>query len=322
MRRSRCVVCLQVHKIETLPSSMDGRAVVVGWRTKWWKGEQTLHVYVCQGIASFEEIFLHCGNADVSSTSKSVTVWVSLVDAVDCDLGTFHVDLSELAIVENSNSEFGGKAFSFDLTGAGHGGVLKLSLFCRIIEEDDEVEETIELEDKRRSKSKCFSCLPDLKSYRSWSASTRRVQSFKSDPGFITIENSGSRDQVDDDEDREFITMEKGRSEEKPCFLMDITGEFDVEKVEDEFLRLLEDKHWKKTRDGDEKLKLSVDLDLETLIQEAELELMKASQVWKSKTEAVTLEKEEYDELVNRWVSNENEYSIGCSEFDAFGSPI
>ena len=145
-RRSRCVVCLQVHKIVSLPSSMDGRAVVVGWRTKWWKGEQTLPVHVCQGIANFEEIFLHCGNADVSSISKSVIVWVSLVDAVDCDLGTFHVDLSELAIVENSNLEFGGKAFSFDLAGAAHGGALKLSLFCRIVEEDGEVEEAFELE--------------------------------------------------------------------------------------------------------------------------------------------------------------------------------
>ncbi|KAJ0963643.1 hypothetical protein J5N97_028765 [Dioscorea zingiberensis] len=309
---------------------MDGRAVVVGWRTKWWKGEQTLPVHVCHGIANFDEIFLHCRNAaDVLSILKSFTVWVSLVDAVDCDLGTFHVDLSELlAMVEDSNSEFGaGKALSFHLVGDAHGGALNLSLFCRIIEEEydeDNIQEAIELEDQIQSKNKCtFSCLPDLKWLRSRPASARRVSSIKSDPGFITIENSVNRYPVNynQNEDREFITMEKGRSDEEPCCLM-----FDVERVEDEFLRMLEDKYWRKSRDGDQKLKLSADLDLESLIEEAELELMKASQVWKSREEGVTLEKEEYEELImKRCLSIENINtcsSTGCSQLHGFGSPI
>ena len=92
-------------------------------------------LFCCQGIASFDEIFLHYCSTDVRSILKNFTIWVSLVDAADCDLGTFHVDLSELAMVENLNSNFGGKSMSFVLGGMASGGALNLSVYCRMLEE-------------------------------------------------------------------------------------------------------------------------------------------------------------------------------------------
>lgn len=171
---------------------------------------------------------------------------------------------------------------------------------------------------------------------------------------------------IEDDEDVGFITIEKGtisassrscqppsdnlanttdddeeiggREDEKPCLMMDLHEDFDLEKVEDEFLTMLEDKYWKKGRelniepwrkDVEESLNLSLDLsidldlnlDLDSLIKEAEIELAKAEQSWKSKIGGVVLEKQEYEDLMKLWGVRENPSSEDCFEH-GFGSPI
>ncbi|XP_072973103.1 uncharacterized protein [Typha angustifolia] len=355
MRRSRCVVCLQVHHISGLPPAMEGRVVILGWKTKGCKGEHTFPVHVNEGNANFDEIFLHyCGN-NIVSILKRFTIWVSLVDAADCDLGTFHVDLSELAALENLNPRFGGKSMSFALGGIASGGTLSLSVYTRMIEENSH-----DLNGQKESKSKCFSCLPDLSCLRSRpvTVSARRVPSLRSDRGFITIENL-IEDQLDD-EDGDFITIEKGTissksrrplsdglvntdddddesggpEDEKPCLLMDLADEFDVEKVEDEFLRMLEEKYckaeeaeqWRKGVEGGTlslSLDLSLDLDLELLIKEAEIELTKATEMWKSRIGESLAEKEEREDLIKRQGANKENSSSGCSgKVRGFGSPI
>ncbi|KAG1361426.1 putative 4-coumarate--CoA ligase-like 5 [Cocos nucifera] len=319
-RGSRCVVCLQVHQVGGLPSAMDGQVLVVGWKTKGCKGEHTLPVHVRQGVASFDEIFLHYCGTDVRSILRNFTIWVSLVDAADCDLGTFHVDLSELAMVENLNSNFGGKSMSFILGGMASGGALNLSVYCRMLEEAQDIV------GQKQNKSKFFACLPDLGCLRSRSVtvSARRIPSLRSERGFITIENSMEECLPTDEEDGGFITIEKGTvcalsrrppsdhlantddesgglEDEKPCLVMELNDEFDVQKVEDEFLRMLEEKYWKGKDHGEVwkrrvegNLSLSLDLDLELLIKEAEMELTKAAQLWKSRAGATLLEKEDF----------------------------
>jgi hypothetical protein len=150
--------------------------------------------------------------------------------------------------------------------------------------------------------------------------------------GFITIENSvaemdgagagGAAFRVSEDVDEEsagFITMEKGtvssrsrrplpdtvssgsadEEDEKPCLFMELSEEaasvasaFDVDKVEDEFLAMLEDKYWARSKEIEKGLSVSLDigldlgLDLDSLIKDAEMELAKAEQAWKSKVGA------------------------------------
>jgi hypothetical protein len=125
--------------------SLEGRALVVGWKTKGSNGEQTNPVYVNRRSASFDEIFLHYCGFEVSENLESCFICVSLVDSADCDLGSFHVDLSDLIKAEsshsrssNSNSKatMGGKAMSFVLGGAANGGVLNLNVYCRMMDED------------------------------------------------------------------------------------------------------------------------------------------------------------------------------------------
>lgn len=135
-RRPHCVICIQIHQIDGLPPMMDGQVLVVGWKTKGCKGEHTLPIHVCQGNASFDEIFLHYCSRDVESALKSFTIWASLVDAADCDLGTFRVDLTQLAPADDSNSLLGGKTLSFVLGGLASGGALRLSVYCRMMEEE------------------------------------------------------------------------------------------------------------------------------------------------------------------------------------------
>jgi hypothetical protein len=166
------------------------------------------------------------------------------------------------------------------------------------------------------------------------------------DVGFITIEkgtiSNSSRscrppsdnlaNTTDDDEE---IGM---REDEKPCLTMDLHEDFDLEKVEDEFLTMIEDKYWKKgqefkvepwRKDIEESLNLSLDLsidldldlDLDSLIKEAEIELAKAEQSWKSKIGGVVLEKQEYEELMKIWGVRENPSSGHFFEY-GFGSPI
>ncbi|XP_062221340.1 uncharacterized protein LOC133920762 [Phragmites australis] len=205
------------------------------------------------------------------------------------------------------------------------------------------------------------------------SSSARRATSIRSDRGdFITIENSVAgmdgagafRVAVAEDVDEEgagFITMENGTmtissrsrrplpdtvddiagalpEDEKTCLFMELSEEsasaFDVEKVEDEFLAMLEDKYWARSKEIEKGLSVSLDigldlgLDLDSLIKDAEMELSKAEQAWKSKIGAAIVEEEEYKELVRRWSAREtpNSYysaaSTGCSWEFGFGSPI
>lgn len=134
-RKTRsCLVCLQVHKVRDLPFSMNGKALIVGWRRKGWEGEQTLPVNATEGTASFDEIFLHYCNVKRPGTLKSFNIWVSSADARESDLGSFHVDLSEMVSTGNLNSKFGGKAMTFNLCGAADGSTLVASFYYTIIE--------------------------------------------------------------------------------------------------------------------------------------------------------------------------------------------
>ncbi|KAJ8629654.1 hypothetical protein MRB53_022977 [Persea americana] len=63
-------------------------------------------------IAGFDEILLHYCNVKCPGTLKSFNIWVSSVDAKECDLGSFHVDLSEMIFSGNLKSIFGGKAMT------------------------------------------------------------------------------------------------------------------------------------------------------------------------------------------------------------------
>lgn len=159
-----------------------------------------------------------------------------------------------------------------------------------------------------------------------------------------------------DEEGAGFITMEKGTissrsrrplpetveedlagvlmpEDEKPCLFMELSEEasvaFDVDKVEDEFLSMLEDKYWARSKEIEKGLSVSLDigLDLDSLIKDAEMELAKAEQAWKSKVGAAIVEEEEYKELVRRWSARETPHShaaasTGCSWGFGFGSPI
>ncbi|KAF3319885.1 N-terminal C2 in EEIG1 and EHBP1 [Carex littledalei] len=378
IHRSRCVLCIQIQHISNLPLSVEGRGLIVGWKTKGSKGEHTNPVHVNRGSASFDEIFLHYCGFEVSENLKSCFIWVSLVDSADCDLGTFHVDLSKLANAERSNSRgsnsnskttMGGRAMSFVLGGVASGAVLNLNVYCRMM--DKELRDGADRQ-KSESKGKCFSCLPDLSCLRAPPVTVlaKKIPSLRSDRGgFITIENSNSMHDfihIEDDEDVDFITIEKGTisassrsrrppsdnlvnttdddeelggpEDEKPCLMMDLHEDFDLEKVEDEFLTMLEDKYWKKGRelkvepwriDVEESLNLSLDLsldldldlNLDSLIKEAEIELAKAEQSWKSEIGGVVLEKQEYEDLMKVWGARENNSSEHCFEY-GFGSPI
>ncbi|RRT75938.1 hypothetical protein B296_00016148 [Ensete ventricosum] len=390
---SHCVVCLQVHQIDGLPSAMDGRVLVVGWRTKGCQGEHTLPVHVSGGVASFDDIFLHhhC-ISDVQSMLGSFTVWASLVDAADCDLGTFHVDLTDFAapppaaaVENNSNAAFPGKTMSFVLGGVAGGGALRLSVYCRTLEGGEARDRIgnpfclsfhavvtaclmllylplpVTHAGQKQAKGRCFSCLPDLRGCIRSSPMTfcaRKIPSLRSDHGFITIENLISGCPPINDEDGGFITIEKcgvgspskqppsdhlantdddddddesagGPEDEQPCLMTQLD---DDEGVENEFLKMLaeNDEPWKKKEGGKSlslSLDLSPDLDLDSLIREAEIELKKAAaaaQAWDSGgTGAALLEKEEHEELMRRWGSTDHHSSPACSGLlHALGSPL
>uniref|UniRef100_A0ACD5ZA68 Uncharacterized protein n=1 Tax=Avena sativa TaxID=4498 RepID=A0ACD5ZA68_AVESA len=373
-RRPRCVVCLQVQRVTGMPPAAEGRGVVVGWRSKGGEGEHTAPATVSRGgAAAFDETFLHYFSAG-GATLRSFTVWAALVaDSASGagggdDLGAFPVDLAEAAADESNNPRFGGKALSFPLGGAAAGAVLTVSVYCRVMEEQeihDPNGHARERKNKGKGKGSYASCLPDLSCLRNrppaavdTSGSARRATSLRSDRGgFITIENSvaemdgGAFGRVEDDEEEVagFITMEKGKissgsrralnpdetydeeEDEKPCLFMELSGEaagLDVEEVEDEFLAMLEDKYWAelaRSKEIEKGLSVSLDvgldlgLDLDSLIRDAEAELGRAEQAWKSKVGAAIVEEEEYKELVRRWSANANS---GCSWGFGFGSPI
>ena len=156
----------------------------------------------------------------------------------------------------------------------------------------------------------------------------------------------GVAEDVDEEEGAGFITMEKSRvssrsssrplppgtvdEEEKACLLMELSSEAaasaaDVEKVEEEFLAMLEDRYWARSKEIEKGQGVSLDLD--SLIKDAEMELAKAEQAWKSKVGAAIVE-EEYKELVRRWSAREASHhsaaaaATGCSWGFGFGSPI
>ncbi|CAN6273966.1 unnamed protein product [Urochloa humidicola] len=389
-RRARCVVCLQVQHVTGLPPAAEGRGVVVGWRGKGGEGEHTAPARVARGAATFDEVFLHYFSASAGAAGgggatlrRSFTVWAALLDsspAANGDLGAFPVDLAEVAAAETSNPKFGGKALSFPLGGAAAGAVLTVSIYCRVMEPEENHGANGHAREKNKNKGKgaYASCLPDLSCLRSRqvaaasSGSARRATSIRSDRGgFITIENSiadmdggagaggaAPAFRVAEDVDEEgagFITMEKGtvssrsrrplpetvvadEEDEKPCLFMELSEEasaaFDVDKVEDEFLAMLEDRYWARSKEIEKGLSVSLDigldlgLDLDSLIKDAEMELAKAEQEWKSKVGAAIVEEEEYKELVRRWSGREamNSHSAaastGCSWGFGFGSPI
>ncbi|CAN6252811.1 unnamed protein product [Urochloa humidicola] len=383
-RRARCVVCLQVQHVTGLPPAVEGRGVVVGWRGKGGEGEHTAPARVARGAAAFDEVFLHYFSASAggggATLRRSFTVWAALLDsspAANGDLGAFPVDLAEVAAAETSNPKFGGKALSFPLGGAAAGAVLTVSIYCRVMEPEENHGANGHAREKIKNKGKgaYASCLPDLSCLRSRqvaaasSGSARRATSIRSDRGgFITIENSmaemdaggggAAAFRVAEDVDEEgagFITMEKGtvssrsrrplpetvmadEEDEKPCLFMELSEEasaaFDVDKVEDEFLAMLEDRYWARSKEIEKGLSVSLDigldlgLDLDSLIKDAEMELAKAEQAWKSKVGAAIVEEEEYKELVRRWSGREAmnsqsaAASTGCSWGFGFGSPI
>ncbi|KAE8771042.1 hypothetical protein D1007_19961 [Hordeum vulgare] len=360
-RRPRCVVCLQVQHVTGLPPDAEGRSVVVGWRSKGGEGEHTAPVRVPRGgAAAFDEVFLHYFTAG-GSTLRSFTVWAVLVDEDSVpgggDIGAFPVDLAEAAAAESSHPQFGGKALSFPLGGAAAGAVLTVSVYCRVMEEEIYDANGHARERKNKGKSASYaSCLPDLSCLRTRPAPVagvpRRATSLRSERGgFITIENSVA----EMEEEEGFITMEKGtvssrsrraalalealaaeeEEDEKPCLFMELSssGEgasLEVEEVEEEFLAMLEDKYWAemaRSKEIEKGLSVTLDagldlgLDLDTLIRDAETELARAEQAWKSKVGAAIVEEEEYKELVRRWGSAAASNS-GCSWGFGFGSPI
>ncbi|ONK79521.1 uncharacterized protein A4U43_C01F7200 [Asparagus officinalis] len=322
-QRSQWAVCLHVHRIRGLPLMTNGQLITVGWKFKGSnKEEKTSPAEVCEGSASFDEVlFYHCSRIeDLCSVLKGVIVSVSL----DCDVCRFKIDLSEAMLAEDLNVENGGKLVSFDLEGIGNGGVLSLSVYSTMLEEEEEAGKDDSENNEASKKIKCFSCLPKLKMLR-----IRRTSSSRSRPGFITIKNSTSRklDHPQDSEEEEsesFITTEKETfhlrhrhppsddlrnidgeefedpEEERPCLEREMNSveQFDAEEVEDEFLRMLEAKRWRAEMRGvgggldynyDLSLDLSLDcnnlsLDLDSLVKEAEEEMNRTVEAWKSKT--------------------------------------
>ena len=141
-RRQRCVVCLQVQRVTGMPPAAEGRGVVVGWRSKGGaEGENTAPARVSRdGAAAFDETFLHYFSAG-GATLRSFTVWAALVaDSASgggVDLGAFPLDLAEAAAAESSNPMFGGKELSFPLGGAAAGAVLTVSVYCRVMEQEE-----------------------------------------------------------------------------------------------------------------------------------------------------------------------------------------
>lgn len=124
------LVCLQVHHIKDLPVTMEGKAVAVGWRTDAWKGEETLPVHVLEGVATFDEIFLHYCKLK-PCILKNYTIWVSLMEARGIGLGSFSVDLADLGVYNGScGSNMSGATTSFELCGEATGGRLIASFYC------------------------------------------------------------------------------------------------------------------------------------------------------------------------------------------------
>uniref|UniRef100_M8AS99 Uncharacterized protein n=1 Tax=Aegilops tauschii TaxID=37682 RepID=M8AS99_AEGTA len=197
-------------------------------------------------------------------------------------------------------------------------------------------------ERKNKGKSLSYaSCLPDLSCLRTRpppAGAPRRATSLRSERGgFITIENSVT----EMEEEEGFITMEKGTVSSRSRRGAPGASALEVEGVEEEFLAMLEDKYWAemaRSKEIEKGLSVTLDagldlgLDLDSLIRDAETELARAEQAWRSKVGAAIVEEEEYKELVRRWGSTTRDRdreqhvlttsSSGCSWGFGFGSPI
>jgi hypothetical protein len=132
-RRARCVVCLQVQRVTGLPPDAEGHGVVVGWRSKGGEGEHTAPARVARGAAAFDDVFMHYFAAG-SATLRHFAVWAALLDTdADGSLGAFPIDLSEVAAAGSSDT----KVLSFPLGGAAPGAVLTVSIYCRVMEHEE-----------------------------------------------------------------------------------------------------------------------------------------------------------------------------------------
>ncbi|EMS47687.1 hypothetical protein TRIUR3_25081 [Triticum urartu] len=329
-RRPRCVVCLQVQHVTGMPPAAEGRGVVVGWRSKGGEGEHTAPARVSRGgAAAFDEVFLHYFTAG-GSTLRSFTVWAVLVDEDSApgggDIGAFPVDLAEAAAAESSHPQFGGQALSFPLGGAAAGAVLTVSVYCRVMEQEEIHGANGTLTD---------ACMCEINSKRLHRDPV--IQREKG--GWRARPRRGARA-------LEALAAEEEAEDEKPCLFMELSsssGEasaLEVEGVEEEFLAMLEDKYWAemaRSKEIEKGLSVSLDagldlgLDLDTLIRDAETELARAEQAWRSKVGAAIVEEEEYKELLRRWGSGaardrDREHlatsNSGCSWGFGFGSPI
>ncbi|TVU27709.1 hypothetical protein EJB05_19206, partial [Eragrostis curvula] len=380
-RRARCVVCLQVQRVTGLPPAAEGHGVVVGWRSKGGEGEHTRR----RGWRGAPPRSTSAGSA----TLRNFTVWAALLDTdADGNLGAFPVDLTEVAAAESANPKLGGKVVSFPLGGAAAGAVLTVSIYCRVLEHEENLHgangkarrsctRQHEEEQGQAGRLRLLPAGPKLPSQPAGGGGIRLGASSDVSPfgpgrlhhhrelGGRQLDGagagaSGGAFRVAEDVDEEgagFITMEKGTissrsrrplpetveddiagvlpEDEKPCLFMELSEEasaFDVDKVEDEFLAMLEDKYWTRSKEIEKGLSMSLDigldlgLDLDSLIKDAEMELAKAEQAWKSKVGAAIVEEEEYKELVRRWSARETHphaaASTGCSWGFGFGSPI
>ncbi|KAK1260997.1 hypothetical protein QJS04_geneDACA002226 [Acorus gramineus] len=302
------MVCLQVHCITGLPSALNGRELIVGWRTGRSKGDQTQLVSVREGMAIFDEIFLH------------------------------------------HNARLGGKTMRFNLRGLADGGALCVSMYYRFVKGEDresQHQRNDSLSDEQ-CENKCLSCFPEWKNPKRspppGAPSLGAPPSLKSNSGFITIENF-MQDQLVESEDEDFITLERGtstttsvrsnrphtlnnpKSSEEEA-LSGFMSEQDGFDVEDEFLRILEEKPWVKVIEQKLRLDMNLELnfDMDSLVMAAEMDFLGGvTQAWRSRLEAIHEEKEVHEELVrgSNGSASESLSSPRTSiEFKAFGSPI
>lgn len=134
--------------------------------------------------------------------------------------------------------------------------------------------------------------------------------------GFITLEKGvfptcrphhPPSDDLRNTDDEEYL--------EDPLLLDDGIELFDVEEVEDEFLRML---------DPPRCLSLDLELNLDCLIKEAEMELSRAAQSWKRRASGGVgerMEEEEHEELVTMTKRSWGESSSVSGCFNGFASP-
>ncbi|KAL4190600.1 hypothetical protein AMTRI_Chr07g25510 [Amborella trichopoda] len=361
-RQNRCpsfIICLQIHHIRGLPSSIEGLKLTVNWgRSRNSPLEKTHPISVVHGVAEFDEVFLHY--SDFSDELSNFWLWVLSDDSKGCEIvGAFELDLSELVLEAvmagnlNSNfrqSRFGGKTMRFGLCGVAGGGTLSASFYCRVVEGEGG-KHTMALNKYikyKKKKGNCCSCIPNFNQRRKSPpliGGPCRVTSLDSDPDYITIENSPEptfvliekslnkmklkNKKLENEElEKSFneVALEGAKS---PCLLVGTSSNAEIEigKVEDEFLRMLDENNSESfEKKGKENVgfDLDLDLDLDCIMKAAEMEIVKAIQACKSKIEGTMVEKAECEELMKRWGLDESAFQIDPPQESCigFGSPI